>query len=109
MVHSTIDTTAYTPLNSLDHCIYTTSMTNIRPGRDSNPLPKGFEPQSDRMMAHSFDYKFSKKIQSGENVCLNEVVFLNMKILHQAGIELAGSGYCKVLCSNHVQVLSVPP
>ena len=25
-------------LNSLERCIYTTSMTNIRPGRDSNPV-----------------------------------------------------------------------
>ena len=40
IVHSTIDNTAHTnPLNSLEHCICTTPMTNIRPGRDSNPVP----------------------------------------------------------------------
>ena len=34
-------------LNSLEHCIWTTPMTNIRPGRDSNPVPLSFAPQSD--------------------------------------------------------------
>ena len=40
IVRSTIDDTAHSrPLISLEHCICTTSMTNIRPGRDSNPVP----------------------------------------------------------------------
>ena len=39
IVHSTIDNTAHSiHLNSLVHCIFTTSMTNIRPDRDSNPV-----------------------------------------------------------------------
>ena len=43
IVHSTIDTTAHSrPFNSLKHCICTTSMTNIRPSRDSNPVPLEF-------------------------------------------------------------------
>ena len=37
------------PLNSLEHCICTTSMTNIRPDRDSIPVPLCFESQPDRM------------------------------------------------------------
>ena len=40
------------PLNSLGHCTCTTSMTNIRPDRDSNPVPLCFESQPDRM-SHS--------------------------------------------------------
>ena len=50
IVHSTIDNTAYSrPLNSLEHCRYTTSMANIRPDRDSNPVPLSFKPQPDRI------------------------------------------------------------
>ena len=50
IVHSTIDSTAHCrPLNRpLEHCICTTSMTNIRPGRDSSPA-LSFEPQPDQM------------------------------------------------------------
>ena len=40
-LYSTIDSTTHArPLNSLEHCICTTSMTNIRPGRDLNPVPR---------------------------------------------------------------------
>ena len=40
LVHSTIDSTVHSmPLNSLEHCICTTTMTNIRPDRDSNLVP----------------------------------------------------------------------
>ena len=50
IVHSAIDITAHTmPLNSLEHCIGTTSMTNIRPDQDLNPAALSFEPQQDRM------------------------------------------------------------
>ena len=31
-------------LDSSEHCTCTPSMTNIRPGRDSNPVPLSFEP-----------------------------------------------------------------
>ena len=37
------------PLNSLEHCICTTTMTNIRPDRDSNLVPPGYKPHSIRM------------------------------------------------------------
>ena len=37
------------PLNSLEHCICTTTMTNIRPDRDSSLVPPGYKPQSIRM------------------------------------------------------------
>ena len=37
------------PLDSLKHCICTTTMTNIRPDRDSNLVPPGYKPQSIRM------------------------------------------------------------
>ena len=37
IVHSTMGSTLHSrPLNSLGHCIYTTTITNIRPDRDSN-------------------------------------------------------------------------
>ena len=40
IVHSTIGRTVHSrPLNSLEHCICTTTMTNIRPDRDSNLVP----------------------------------------------------------------------
>ena len=51
-VHSTINTTSHShsrPLSSLEHCICTTLMSNIRPGRDSNPVHLSFKPQPDRM------------------------------------------------------------
>ena len=45
-MHSTIESAAHsTPLNSLGHCICTTSMTNIRPARHSNPVLLSLEPQ----------------------------------------------------------------
>ena len=50
MVHRPIDSTAHSrPLNSLDHCICTTPMTNIRTSRDSNPVPLNSKLQPDRM------------------------------------------------------------
>ena len=50
IVHSTIDSTAHSrPLNSLEHCIYTTPMTNIRPGRGSNQVLLSFKPQPNRI------------------------------------------------------------
>ena len=50
IVHSTIDSTVHSmPFNSLEHCICTTMMTNIRPDRDSNLVPPGYKPQSIRM------------------------------------------------------------
>ena len=49
-MHSAIDITADSmPLNSLEHCIGPTSMTNIRPDQDLNPVALSFEPQQDRM------------------------------------------------------------
>ena len=36
-------------LNSLEHWICTTTMTKIRPDRDSNLVPPGYKPQSIRM------------------------------------------------------------
>ena len=50
IVHGTIGSTVHSmPLNSLEHCICTTTMTNIRPDRDSNLVPPGYKPQSIRM------------------------------------------------------------
>ena len=50
IVHSTIGSTVHSmPLNSMEHCICTTTMTNIRPDRDSNLVPPGYKPQSIRM------------------------------------------------------------
>ena len=50
IVHTTIESTARSgPLNSLEHCVWTTSMTSIRLGRDSNQVHLCFEPQSNRM------------------------------------------------------------
>ena len=50
IVHSTIGSTVHSmPLNSLERCICTTTMTNIRPDRDSNLVPPGYKPQSIRM------------------------------------------------------------
>ena len=47
IVHSAIGSTIHPmPLNSLEHCICTTTMTNIRPDRDSNLVPSGYKPQS---------------------------------------------------------------
>ena len=50
-------------LNSLEHCISTTSMTNIRPYRDSNWVSLSFEPLPDWMShrdrpAHCRDFDF---------------------------------------------------
>ena len=50
MVHSTIGRTVHSiPLNSLEHCICTTTMTNIRPDRDSNLVPQRYKLQSIQM------------------------------------------------------------
>ena len=50
IVHNTIGSTVHSmPLNSLEHCICITTMTNIRPDRDSNLVPPGYKPQSIRM------------------------------------------------------------
>ena len=44
ILQSTIDSTAHSrPLNSLEHCICTTLMTNMRHGRNSNPVHLSFE------------------------------------------------------------------
>ena len=45
IVHSTIGSTVHSkPLNSLEHCVCTATRTNIRPDRDSNLVPPGYEP-----------------------------------------------------------------
>ena len=50
IAQSTIDSNVNSrSLNSSEHCICTTPMINIRPGRDSNPVHLSFEPQPDRM------------------------------------------------------------
>ena len=52
IVHSTIDSTVNSMhLNSFGHCICTSTMTNIRPDRDSNLVPSGYKPQS-MLMSH---------------------------------------------------------
>ena len=49
IVHSIIGSTIHPiPLNSLEQCICTAPMTNIRPDRDSNLVPPGHKPQSIR-------------------------------------------------------------
>ena len=49
-MHSTIGSTVHSmPLNNLEHCICTATMTNIRPARNSNLVPPGYKPQSIRM------------------------------------------------------------
>ena len=50
IVQSTTGSTIHSmPLNSLEHCICTTTMTNFQPDRDSNLVPPGYKPQSIRM------------------------------------------------------------
>ena len=45
--HSTIDNTVHSmPLNNLEHCICTTTMTNIRCDRVSTMVPPGYKLQS---------------------------------------------------------------
>ena len=63
IVYSTIDSTVHSmPLNSLEHCICTTTMmTNIRPDRDSNLVPPGYKPQSIRMNQYT---------QQTQNMCI---------------------------------------
>ena len=39
----------YMPLNSFEHCVCTTTMTNIRPDRDSNLVPTVYKPRSTPM------------------------------------------------------------
>ena len=47
LVHSTLDIAVHSmPLNSMEHCICTTMMTNIRPERHSNLVHPGYKPQS---------------------------------------------------------------
>ena len=58
-MHSTIDSTAHSrPSNSLEHCICTTPMTNIRPGRDSNPVLLSFKPQPNRMSHRAYCQRY---------------------------------------------------
>ena len=46
---STVGPTLHMPLNNLEHCICTTTMTHIQFDGDSNLLPPGYKPQSIRM------------------------------------------------------------
>ena len=49
-MHDTIDSTVHSmPLTSLEHCICTTTVTNIHPDRHSNLVPPGYKPQSIQM------------------------------------------------------------
>ena len=49
-----IDITVHSmPLNRLEHCICPTTMTNIRPDRDSDLVPPGYKPESIRMSHQS--------------------------------------------------------
>ena len=63
IVHSTIGSTIHSmPLNSLEHCECTTTMTNIRPDRDSNLVPPGYKPQSIRISRRGRPLTMSKTI-----------------------------------------------
>ena len=56
IVHNTIGSTVHSrPLNSLDHCICKTTMTNIRRDRDLNLVPPDYKPQSIRMFLGELD------------------------------------------------------
>ena len=57
-VQSTIGSTVhFIPFNSLEHCICTTTMTNIRPNRGSRLVPPGYKPQSIRMSHPTKNFK----------------------------------------------------
>ena len=50
IVHSTIGSSVRSrPLNILEHCIWTATMTNTRPDRNSSLVPPDYKPQSIRM------------------------------------------------------------
>ena len=74
-MHSTIDNTVHSrPLNSLEHCICTTLMTHIRPGRDSNPVPS-FEPQLDRMIHRGRPILYCQQLASPRE-CVLKIIKL---------------------------------
>ena len=62
IVHSTIGSTVHSrPLNSLEHCICTTTITNIRPERGLNLVPPDYKPQSIRMSHRGRPVQYIKR------------------------------------------------
>ena len=66
-MHSTTGSTVHSrPFNSLEHCICTSTTTNILPDRDSNLVPPGYKPQSIRMRNQGRPLIFkARKIKNG--------------------------------------------
>ena len=76
IMHSTIGSPVHTmPSNSLEHCIYPTTMTNIRPDGDSNLFPPGYKPQSIRMShrdrPYSIVYHWMSLIPEDDMNCIS--------------------------------------
>ena len=74
IVHSAIGSTVHSmPLNSLEHCICTTTITNIRPDRDSSLVTPGYKTQSIRM-GRLMDKSSSQFIFANARSCTVEIL-----------------------------------
>ena len=123
IVHSTIGSTVHSmPLNSLEHCICTTTMTNIRPDRDFNLVPPGYKPQSIRMShrgrptcrgVHTvFIFKPSRCIKASFYIPENSFNFIitkgfRTKIFHETGLQYMAIFFNFSPTSNHLHPLQV--
>ena len=66
------------PLNSLEHCISTTTMSNRRPVRDSNPAPLSFEPQSYRISHRSLSHTEEKWDYNKEQIRVPRRIYVGV-------------------------------
>ena len=79
IVYSTIDSTVHSmPLNSLEYCICTTTMTNIWPARDSNLVPSGYKPQSIRINRPSWPVSWERTTNARNGLYIAEDVWTNL-------------------------------
>ena len=93
MVYSTTCSTVhYRPLNSLEHCICTVTMTNIRPDRDSNPVLQGFKPQSIRMSHRGRQHHSGVKLRARSSYTL--VIYTDITVNHVNSSIVATSCMC---------------
>ena len=103
IVHSIIGSTVHSmPLNSLKYCICTTTMTNIRPDRDSNLVHPGCKPQSIRMSHRSRPLKHKTLVYHYYNVGAT----LSRRCTDVIQIPCVCRGYVLSVCDYIFEILS---
>ena len=101
-MHRTIGSTVLSRhLNSFDYCICTTTMTNIRPDRDSNLVPPGYKPPVDTNEPSGPTKEINGKKQYLKRAIKHDVIYLGRIVYHGPGFEPGASRLQAIIGMSH--------